>query len=334
MVAKVAVLGAGSFGTALSAVLLRGGNEVSLWCYEPGHADEVNAQGRNSRYMTEFELPGLRATARLDEAVDGASMVLFVSPSHVTRALARDVRDFLSPGTLLVCASKGIEAGGETMDEVLRAELPAHCHEELAFISGPSFAREVLEGQPTAVVVASRRLEVAERVQKAFSGPSFRVYTTGDVVGVELGGAVKNIIAIAAGCGDGLGFGHNVRAAVITRGLAEMSRLGAAKGADPLTFMGLAGMGDLVLTCTGDLSRNRRVGLGLGKGMTLAEVTESLGGQVAEGVKTTASTYKLAQRIGLDMPLVTAMHELLYDGRPARELALSLMERPLKHELD
>lgn len=329
---KVGVLGAGSFGTALSSVLLRAGHEVTLWCYEPGHADEINEQGRNTRYMTDFELSGLVATDRLDRAVEGAEMVLFVSPSHVTRILARNVAQLLSDDCLVVCATKGIEAGGETMDEVLREELPAALHGNLAFISGPSFAREVLEGHPTAVVAASNDIEVAERAQGLFSGPSFRVYTTRDVVGVELGGAVKNIIAIAAGCGDGLGFGHNVRAAIITRGLAEMSRLGVARGADPLTFMGLAGMGDLVLTCTGDLSRNRTVGKGLGRGMSLEEVTASLGGQVAEGVKTTASTFALARSMGLDMPLVTAMHQILYDGRPPGELASALMERPLKHE--
>jgi glycerol-3-phosphate dehydrogenase (NAD(P)+) len=329
---KVGVLGAGSFGTALSSVLLRGGHEVTLWCYEPGHADEINEQGRNTRYMTDFELPGLVATDRLERAVEGAEMVLFVSPSHVTRILARNVASLLSDDCLVVCATKGIEAGGETMDEVLREELPEALHGNLAFISGPSFAREVLEGHPTAVVAASHDLAVAERAQGMFSGPSFRVYTTRDVVGVELGGAVKNIIAIAAGCGDGLGFGHNVRAAIITRGLAEMSRLGVARGADPLTFMGLAGMGDLVLTCTGDLSRNRTVGKGLGRGMSLEEVTASLGGQVAEGVKTTASTFALARSMGLDMPLVTAMHQILYDDRPPSELASALMERPLKHE--
>jgi len=329
---KVGVLGAGSFGTALSSVLLRAGHQVTLWCYEPGHADEINEQGRNTRYMTDFQLSGLVATDRLERAVEGAEMVLFVSPSHVTRTLARNVASLLGDDCLVACATKGIEAGGETMDEVLRDELPAKLHGNLAFISGPSFAREVLEGHPTAVVVAAHDLAVAERAQALFSGPSFRVYTTRDVVGVELGGAVKNIIAIAAGCGDGLGFGHNVRAAIITRGLAEMSRLGVARGADPLTFMGLAGMGDLVLTCTGDLSRNRTVGKGLGRGMSLEEVTASLGGQVAEGVKTTASTYALARSMDLDMPLVTAMHQILYDGRPPGELASALMERPLKHE--
>jgi len=331
---KIGVLGAGSFGTALASTLLKSGHEVCLWCFEPGHADELNEHGRNTRYMSDFELPGLVATDRLDVAVVGAELVLFVSPSHVTRSLAREVAPLLGANCTVVCASKGIEASGETMDEVLHEELPEALHGNLAYISGPSFAREVLEGQPTAVVAAARRSEVAERVQAVFSGPTFRVYTTEDVVGVELGGAVKNIIAIAAGCSDGMGFGHNARAAIITRGLAEMSRLGAALGAQPLTFMGLAGMGDLVLTCTGDLSRNRTVGLGLGKGMSLADVTASLGGQVAEGVKTTASTYRLAEKVGLDMPIVTAMHQILYDGRSPSEVAAALMGRPLKHELE
>jgi len=331
---RCGVLGAGSFGTALASVLLKGGHDVTMWCFEEGHADEINEAGRNTRYMKDFLLPGLKATATLGTAVADRDLVLFVSPSHVTRLVAREAAPHVGPDTLLVCATKGIESSGETMDEVLREELPESVHERLAYLSGPSFAREVLEEHPTAVVVAGRNDQVVDVVQTTFARSFFRVYTSHDVPGVELGGAVKNIIAIAAGCSDGLGFGHNARAAIITRGLAEMSRLGVACGAEPLTFMGLAGMGDLVLTCTGDLSRNRTVGKGLGSGMTLAEVTESLGGQVAEGVRTTASTTLLAQKMGMEMPLVEGVRQVLYEDRDPREVVAQLMGRPLKRELD
>ena len=331
---QCAVLGAGSFGTALASVLLDNGHDVTLWCYEPGHAEEINAAGANTRFQKGHALPGIRATGRLDEAVAGKDLVLFVSPSHATRYVARDVAAHLSDHVIIACATKGIEKSGETMAEVLLEELGEHRKAQMAFLSGPSFAFEVLERSPTAVVAASWDHDVAEQVQKAFATSFFRVYTSEDVVGVELGGAVKNIIAIAAGACDGLGFGHNARAAIITRGLAEISRLGAALGANPLTFMGLAGMGDLVLTCTGDLSRNRTVGKGLGAGMSLAEVTESLGGQVAEGVLTTASTHALAAKLGLDLPIVAAVHAMLYDDRPAGDMVGALMGRPLKRETE
>jgi len=328
------VLGAGSFGTALASVLLENGHDVTLWCFEDGHAEEVEAEGRNTRYQTGFPLPGIKATSSLAEAAQGKDLVLFVSPSHVTPGLATTVAKHLDDVGLLVSATKGISADGETMDEVLRRGLPEHLHSRLAYLSGPSFAFEVLGHKPTAVVVAARDEQIAERVQHAFATSYFRTYRTTDVVGVELGGAVKNIIAIATGLCDGLETGHDARAALITRGLAEMSRLGAAMGASPMTFMGLAGMGDLVLTCCGDLSRNRTVGMRLATGMTLDEVTESLGGQVAEGVKTTASTRALAQKLGVDMPIVEAVWRILYDDKDPRGTVNVLMGRPLKSERD
>jgi len=331
---KIGVLGAGSFGTALSSILLANGHDVLLWCFEQGHAAEVNAEGRNTRYMTAHPLPGIRATDSIVEAVTGKDLVLFVAPSHATRGVARAANPHLGAGTAIVCATKGIEGEGATMDGVLHEELDEVHHAQLAFLSGPSFAFEMLEKRPTAVVVASKNDDVAAKVQEAFSTGFFRVYTTHDVVGVELGGAVKNVMAIAAGCCDGLEFGHNARAAVITRGLAEMSRLGAALGAEPLTFMGLAGMGDLVLTCTGDLSRNRTVGKRLATGMSIDEITESLGGQVAEGVLTTVSTRALARKIGLDMPIVEAVYAVLYEDADPREAVGQLMGRPLKRERD
>jgi len=331
---KAAVLGAGSFGTALASVLLEAGHSVTLWCFEDGHAAEVQAAGRNTRYQSDYPLDGIRATGSIAEAVTGCDLVLFVSPSHVMRLVARQAAPHLRSDCLLVSAAKGIESGGETMDEVLCEELPPELRDRLAYISGPSFAFEVLGRRPTAVVVASRSDEVALAVQEAFATTAFRTYRTHDVMGVEIGGAVKNVIAIAAGLSDGLEFGHNTRAAVITRGLAEMSRLGVAKGADPLTFMGLAGMGDLVLTCTGDLSRNRTVGKRLASGMSLDEVTASLGGQVAEGVKTTVSTRELASKLGLDMPIVEAVYSILYEGEGPKEVVARLMGRPLKRERD
>ena len=331
---RAAVLGAGSFGTALASVLLEGGHDVTLWCFEEGHAAEIESTGRNPRYQSEYEIPGIRATESIEEAVRGCELVVFASPSHVTRVVARQAAPHLQPGSNIVSATKGIEAGGETMDEVLREELPPSFHDKLAFLSGPSFAFEVLARRPTAVVVASRSDGTAAAVQEAFATQTFRTYTTHDVVGVEVGGAVKNIMAIAAGISDGLDFGHNTRAAVITRGLAEMSRLGVARGADPLTFMGLAGMGDLVLTCTGDLSRNRTVGKRLASGMSLDEVTASLGGQVAEGVKTTVSTRELARSLNLEMPIVDAVYSILYEGVDPRRAVGQLMGRPLKRERD
>ncbi len=330
---KATVLGAGNFGTALASVLLANGHDVTLWCYEDGHAEEVEAAGRNTRYAKDADLAGIHATGSLERAVAGADLVLFVSPSHATRSIARRVAPVLGGDAIVACASKGIEAGGATMNEILEAEL-GDIQDRVGYLSGPSFAFEIVLRRPTAVVVASRSDAVAARIQEAFSTAFFRVYTTHDVVGVELGGAVKNIMAIASGISDGLDFGHNARAGLITRGLAEMTRLGVALGAEPLTFMGLAGMGDLVLTCCGDLSRNRTVGKRLATGMTLDEVTASLGGQVAEGVKTTASTFKLAKKLGLDMPIVDVVYRILYEDADPRECVVQLMGRPLKRERD
>lgn len=328
------MLGAGSFGTALSSVLLRNGHDVRLWCYEQGHADEIAAAGHNTRYLKDCPLPGVRPFSDIHAALDGADVVLFVSPSHHTRALVRSVREHLRAATVLLSATKGIERDGLLMAEVFEQEVPEDLHPRLAYLSGPSFAHEVARGHPTAVVAASRTEEAARHAQQLFSGPTFRVYTSPDVPGVELGGAIKNVIAIGAGISDGLGFGHNARAAIVTRGLAEISRLGAAMGADPLTFMGLAGMGDLVLTCTGDLSRNRTVGLRIATGMSLDAVTASLGGQVAEGVLTATSALVLARRFDVDMPIARVVHEVLHEGKDPRQAVVELMTRPLRAERD
>lgn len=332
---RCAVLGSGSFGTALGSVLARNGHAVTMWCRDPAQARGFVEERRNLKYVTEFELPDMHGTTDLAEALDAVDLVVFVSPSHATRELARRAAPLLPERCMILCSTKGIERGtGETMADVLRHELPPRFHGHLAFLSGPSFAREMLVEHPTAVVIACEDDDVARAIQEAFATSFFRTYTTRDVVGVELGGAIKNIIAIAAGLADGLGFGANARAALITRGLAEMSRLGVDQGGEPLTFMGLAGMGDLVLTCTGDQSRNRTVGKRLATGMSLDEVTASLGGQVAEGVITTASTHALAQERGLDMPIVHAVHAILYEGAEPRAMVGRLMGRPLKRERD
>jgi glycerol-3-phosphate dehydrogenase (NAD(P)+) len=331
---RCAVLGAGSFGTALASILAKNGHDTTLVCRTEEHAAGINEQHRNPRYVTEYALPeSLKASADLAAAIEGADLIVSVAPSHATRDLAKRVAATVTGDPIVLCATKGIERGsGDTMDEVLREELPQRLHARLAFLSGPSFAREMLAEHPTAVVIAAQDDDVATIVQEAFATHFFRTYTTHDVKGVELAGALKNIVAIAAGLADGLGFGANARAALITRGLAEMSRLGAALGGEPLTFMGLAGMGDLVLTCTGDQSRNRTVGKRLATGMTLDEVTESLGGQVAEGVRTTASTHALARKMELDMPIVAAVHAILYEGADPKAMVGHLMGRPLKKE--
>jgi glycerol-3-phosphate dehydrogenase (NAD(P)+) len=276
--------------------------------------------------------PGLTFTSDLREAVAGRELLVLVPPSQVMRSVMRQAAAFIEPGTLLVSAAKGIE--NDTllpMSDVLLEVLPPAVAEGLAFLSGPSFAREVAAGMPTAVVAAASREGVARRVQDVFSTETFRVYTNDDVIGVELGGALKNVIALAAGVSDGLGFGYNTRAALITRGLAEMTRLGSAMGANPATFSGLAGMGDLVLTCTGDLSRNRTVGRELGRGRKLEEI---LGGMkmVAEGVKTTLSAYQLACKLGVEVPITEQAYRILYEGKDPRQAVADLMLRELKPE--
>ncbi len=332
MSGRVAVVGAGSWGTALAQLLAAKGVETVLWSYESEVAEAVEREHRNPKYLAGVPLDrSLRATTSMEEAVSGASTVVSVSPSHVVRGVMAAAAPYLAEGALVVSASKGIENESlQTMDEVLADVLPRHV-ETTAFLSGPSFALEVAQAQPTAVTMASRSRQAAEAGQALFQTPYFRVYTTHDVRGVELGGAVKNVIAVAAGVVEGLGFGNNTRAALITRGLAEITRLGVALGADPATFAGLAGMGDLILTCTGALSRNRSVGVELGKGRSLEEV---LGGMVmvAEGVKTARSARDLAARTGVEMPIVEAVHALLYEGLEPREAVGALMLREPKPE--
>jgi glycerol-3-phosphate dehydrogenase (NAD(P)+) len=328
----VAVIGAGSWGTALAKVLVDRGHAVTLWGRDAGQLADIAGSGENARYLPGVKL-ALAVEADLAKAVAGKPFVLTVVPSHTMREVMSRAAPSIAPHAVVISASKGIENETlATMDEVLKEVLPGKVGARLAYLSGPSFAKEVGAGLPTAVVMASRDREAAAEASKLFHGDRFRVYTSDDVTGVEVGGALKNVMAIAAGIADGLGLGHNTRAALITRGLAEISRVAVRRGANPLTLAGLAGVGDLVLTCTGDQSRNRTVGMGLGRGKKLSEVLGEMK-QVAEGVKTTKSAYDLAQRLGVEMPITHSMYRVLYEDQPAREALADLLGRQPKHEL-
>jgi len=330
---KIGVIGAGSWGTTLANVLAKKGHDVTLWVYEADLAKRLQETGVNDLYLEGITLSSkLAYTNDLSEAAENSQLMLLVSPSQVMRHVLKDLKVYIPEDCLLVSAAKGIENGTLlTMSEVLQEVLGEQVAKRSAFLSGPSFAREVAVEQPTAVAVAAEDPEVAHRVQEIFSTDYFRVYTNQDVVGVEIGGAMKNVIALAAGVGDGLGFNHNARAALITRGLVEISRLGEAKGAQEATFSGLAGMGDLVLTCTGDLSRNRSVGIELGKGRKLDEILNQMR-MVAEGVKTTLSAYQLAAKLGVAMPITEQMYQVLYKEKDPKQAAADLMTRALTSE--
>ncbi len=329
---KCAVLGAGAWGTALASLLAENGHDTTIWCLEPDVAEAITHSSTNPRFLPDAALsPSLRGTTDKEQALDGAELVLMAAPSHVLREVVSHARAWVAPGATAVVATKGIERHTfALMTEVVEQELPGHA---VVALSGPSFAVEVANKQPTAVVAASSRPDAAALVQRVISAPHFRVYSSDDVIGVELGGALKNVMAVAAGMSDGLGLGFNTRAALITRGLAEMMRLGTTMGAHPQTFAGLAGMGDLVLTCTGALSRNRQVGLEIGKGATLPEV---LAGRetVAEGVVTTESARDLAAARDVEMPIVNAVHRVLFEHQPARSALVDLMSRELRGERD
>jgi len=329
---RVAVVGAGSWGTTLANLLAGNGHEVILWAYEAEVAEAINGEGVNPLYLPDRVLESaLRASSNLADVVAGAQLVVSATPCHAVRAVARRVAQSLGDARPpVVSVSKGLEPDTlETMTDVLGEVLPG-C--PMAALSGPSFAQEVFDRMPTAVVAASLDPAVAETVQQVFSTPTFRVYTGDDLIGVELGGALKNVVAIAAGILEGLGLGHNPRAALITRGLAEMTRLGEALGASPRTFAGLAGMGDLILTATGGLSRNRTLGCALGGGRTLAE---ALAGKrtVAEGVNTSQVAVALASRTGVEMPIAVEVARVLFEDKPPRQAIRDLMERELKAEI-
>jgi glycerol-3-phosphate dehydrogenase (NAD(P)+) len=328
---RCAVVGAGAWGTALADLLASNGHDTTIWAFESEVVDSINQSHRN-RFLRDAALsPSLRASADLDEALSGARLVVFATPSHHLRRIATLGRARVAPDAILTVASKGIERGTlSLMTDLVQAELPGR---SVVALSGPSFAAEVAARQPTAIVAASAEAQAARVAQDALSSSSFRVYTHDDVIGVELGGALKNVMAVATGIVEGVGLGYNSRAALITRGLHEMTRLGVAIGARASTFAGLAGVGDLVLTCTGALSRNRALGIEIGKG---ASLDDALAGKetVAEGVGTTASALELAGRHEVDMPIVEMAHRILFEGHPAKDAVPVLMARELRAEQD
>jgi len=327
---RIAVVGAGSWGTTLANLLACKGEEVRVWAYEPEVVEAINGRQENPVFLPGVSLvPAIRASGDIRETVADAELILSAAPSHAVRAVARSMVGAVGAGALVVSATKGIENDTlALMSQVFAEVLP---DTRFAVLSGPSFALEVSQGQPTAVVAASRDQASAGEVQRIFSTRTFRVYSHGDVIGVELAGALKNVIAIAAGILEGLGLGHNPRAAVITRGLAEITRLGMSMGADPLTFAGLAGMGDLVLTTTGSLSRNRALGVALAQGETL-EQHRAAHRTVAEGANTSRAGAALGARMGVELPIIEKVCQVLFNGKSAREAVGELMGRELKSE--
>lgn len=329
---RCAVIGAGAWGTALADLLSRNGHETRIWAYEWDVVESINRSHVNRRFLSGHPLSDtLTAFNQLEDALQDAEMITVATPSHVLRAIVRGAKPFTPPGVPVVVASKGIEPVTlALMTDVASEELS---DSTVVALSGPSFATEVVAQQPTAVVIASASEGAALFAQQAFSSAHFRAYTHSDVTGVEIGGSLKNVMAVATGIADGLGLGFNARAALITRGLAEMTRLGVRLGAEPATLAGLAGLGDLVLTCTGSLSRNRSVGVEVGRGTSL-EVVLAGRETVAEGVTTARSAHALALREGVEMPIVDAVHKVLFEGKPARDAIGALMTRELRPESD
>lgn len=329
---KIAVIGGGSWGTALAQMLAGKGYAISLLVRHQHVVDAITSTRMNSAYLPGVRLhPAICPTTDMRAAFADADYFLFSVPCQFFRAVLREAKPLLPKGAFVVCSNKGIEVdSGKTVSEMVEEEL-GDIGPRFAMLSGPSFASDVVRGLPTAIVLGCADPKLGCELREIFSTPSFRSYSCTDVRGVELGGAFKNVIAIAAGMSDGMGFGDNARAALITRGLAEMSRLGEALGARAATFMGLSGMGDLVLTCTGDSSRNRRVGLRLGQGVPLERILDEMH-QVAEGVKTTQAVYALGKRLGVDLPITNAMHAVMYGGRDPQSVWQELMTRELKEE--
>ncbi len=333
MTARIAVLGGGSWGTALANVMAANGADVRMWARDPAVAAQINTESRNEKYLPGVELQDtIEASPELEPVLDSASMVLYVSPSQAIREVLQAARPFLAGEPLVVSASKGIELdSGLRMSQVVGEVLGSEFGERTTVVSGPSFAAELARRLPTAVAAASLEEENARRVQVVLQSEYLRVYTQTDVIGTELGGALKNIIALASGISDGLGLGNNARAALLTRGLAEMVRLTTRLGGQEATLSGLAGIGDLVLTCTGDLSRNRQVGLAVGRGERLADVLAGMQ-QVAEGVLTTKAARDLAHEHGIEMPIVDAAYAILFEGVSPQRVLAELMARAPKSE--
>ncbi|MDO5484530.1 MAG: NAD(P)H-dependent glycerol-3-phosphate dehydrogenase [Desulfovibrionaceae bacterium] len=326
----VTVAGGGSWGTALAHILAERGLPVTLWLRDAEIARYINQNHINPRYLPDMPLhPTLHAAT--EPTALARNMLVLAIPCQQLRRWLTEYRCHIRPGAVLVNAAKGLETGSQARCSTVVADALQGLEPRYTVLSGPSFAAEVMRGLPTAVVLAAADAALGRSLRGLFSGPNFRCYSSTDIIGVEMGGALKNVMAIAAGLCDGLELGNNSRAALITRGLAEMSRLGVACGAQQATFMGLSGLGDLTLTCTGDLSRNRRVGLGLARGKSLAEITTALG-MVAEGVKTTAAVYQLAENLGIEAPITAAIHRILHCGQEPRDALRQLMERDLRRE--
>lgn len=332
---QVGVIGSGSWGTALSIVLADNGIDVELWARNEDVAREINEQHTNSVYLPDRLLPeSIHSTTSLEQAVKGKSVILLAVPSHAIRSVAAEISSYLDPQALIIHAAKGLELDSlKRMSEVLKEELPVPNRERIVVLSGPSHAEEVSNRLPTTVVVASQNQSAAEQAQDLFINSNFRVYTNPDIIGVEIGGSLKNIIALGAGLSDGLGFGDNARAALITRGLAEISRLGVQLGANPLTFAGLAGVGDLVVTCTSSHSRNWRAGHMLAMGKSLDQVLKDMG-MVVEGVRTTKAAYRLALQENVDMPITRELYRVLFEQKGPRKAVEDLMGRGKTHEVE
>ncbi len=329
---RIAIIGGGSWGTALAVIAARAGHEVRLWSRNADVVNSINEQRVNASYLKSVQIPSsVAATSELNTALEHAELVLFVAPSHAARELFTAISPHLSDSTIIVSLSKGIEIEtGKRISEIAKEVIGTT--NRFVCLSGPSFAKEVVNGHPTAIVAASKDAAAARTVQNDLSFENLRIYTNTDVIGTEIGGSVKNVMAIAAGMAAGLGFGSNSVAALITRGLAEITRLARREGAQVETLMGLAGLGDLVLTCTGALSRNRFVGEELGKGRQLEEITAELN-EVAEGIKTARAVKQLADRANLEMPIVNEVNAVLYAGKSARDAVAELMNRPLREEV-
>ena len=329
----LSIIGGGSWGTALGIVLAPRFETIRLWVYEDDLANRMRETGENDVYLPGFRLPpNIAVETKFGPALSAAEVVLGVMPSHLARSIYGQMLPYLTPSMTFVSATKGLENGTLLrVSEVIQQVIGVRFEPRTVVLSGPTFAREVARGEPTALVAASGDGDLAREIQQAFSGPTFRVYTNDDPVGVEIGAAVKNVVAIGAGVCHGLGLGSNTMAALITRGLAEISRLALAMGGKPRTLAGLAGLGDLMLTCTGELSRNRTVGLELAKGRSLDEIIGSMR-MVAEGIKTTNATVDLARRQQVEVPIAEQMHAMLHLRRPPREAIRRLMERSLKEE--
>jgi glycerol-3-phosphate dehydrogenase (NAD(P)+) len=332
---KIAVIGAGSWGTALALVLADNKHNVHLWGRREDQAEEINTRHTNSRYLPDIVLPeSIKATVSLADAVRDAEVIVLVTPTKALREVLQELRGHLKAPAVFVHASKGIEPGTyKRITEIIEEELPENVRLAVAVLSGPSHAEEVSLRQPTTVTVSCSDLERAEHVQDLFINQNFRVYTNPDVIGVELGGALKNIIALGAGMSDGLGYGDNAKAALITRGLAEIARLGTAMGANPLTFAGLTGIGDLIVTCTSVHSRNWRAGNMLGKGMPLEDVLSQMG-MVVEGVRTTQAAYELAHNVEVEMPITNVLYDVLFKGKEPKQAVDELMKRSRTHEVE